>query len=243
MRLAAIYNLWDGLEWLDRSMRSVEGSVDQFILVWQSESNFGEHYDNEKEIKRLARRYEAIEIFYEPVLELQGTRNEIRKRSTGLKEARDLDCTHFLFMDSDELYDPYQFAGAKEHIILNDYDGSVCRLYTYYKKETWKLKPLEDYYVPFIHKIKPKMEIGQVRYPYKADPTRKVGGVEKMREFKREELMMHHYSWVRDDIGRKLRNSSARVNWPDRIDEMQKVFENSNELVYLYNGYQLDKDG
>jgi hypothetical protein len=71
--------------------------------------------------------------------------------------------------------------------------------------------------VPHIHKLTPtiKHEFNR-RFPYawnngqiKIDPTRSLNinsGV------KWDDVVMHHYSWVRDDYQRKIRNSTARSN-------------------------------
>jgi len=43
MKLAAIYNVWDGLELLPHSLRSIRSQVDCIIVVWQGRSNWGEY--------------------------------------------------------------------------------------------------------------------------------------------------------------------------------------------------------
>jgi len=43
--LAAIYNVWDGIELLRGSMLQLKGHVDYFIIVYQTTSNFGEQYN------------------------------------------------------------------------------------------------------------------------------------------------------------------------------------------------------
>jgi len=45
MKLAAIYNLWDGEELLLGSMKCLKDHVDLFIIVWQEVSNFGEPHN------------------------------------------------------------------------------------------------------------------------------------------------------------------------------------------------------
>ena len=45
MKLAAIYNVWDGEEHLLGSMKCLTGHIDLFIIVFQRVSNFGEPFD------------------------------------------------------------------------------------------------------------------------------------------------------------------------------------------------------
>ena len=73
--------------------------------------------------------------------------------------------------------------------------------------------------VPFIHKITPDLKFEwNTRYPYafegprreiRIDPTRQLNitsGVEW------SEITMHHMSWIRSDVFKKIRNSTARQN-------------------------------
>jgi hypothetical protein len=73
--------------------------------------------------------------------------------------------------------------------------------------------------VPFIHKITDGLKFEwNTKYPFafegpkreiRIDPTRQlniISGVEM------SEITMHHMSWIRSDIKKKIRNSSARQN-------------------------------
>ena len=128
--------------------------------------------------------------------------------------------THYLLMDCDEYYPKEQFHLAKQILIINNYDSSACRLYTYYKQPNYRLNPIENYFVPFIHSIHRNLTED---YHVYADPTRVANG-NNFYAFKENELMMHHFSWVRLDIEKKLRNSSANVNWREKIPEMVEQF-------------------
>ena len=61
MKLAAIYNVWDGVELLRGSMESVKDGVDLFIIVYQNVSNIGEVFHP----LALLRYYREI-YFYSP---------------------------------------------------------------------------------------------------------------------------------------------------------------------------------
>ncbi len=119
-------------------------------------------------------------------------------------------------LDSDEVYDPKEFRLEKARIENGDFQGTVCRLKTYFKSPTLTIG-YDTTLVPFIHKITPELKFEWNRaYPYawegnniRIDPTRQLNitsGVEM------SEIVMFHYSWIRSDIKKKIRNSTARQN-------------------------------
>lgn len=209
MKLAAIYNVWDGVELLEKSMECLRGEVDLFIIVWQDVSNWGNPYNPMDEIS-LAGRSDVVLVKFSPSIRAfewkQAAKLEKSKRNLGLQLAHEHGCTHFLHMDCDEFY--ADFATAKAEYISSGAEGSVARMYTYFKRPTWRLADFDNYYVPFIHKLKKNTQAGQGRYPYYCDPTRCINthDVVLIQE------PMHHMSWVRKDINRKADNSTAKHN-------------------------------
>lgn len=255
MKLAAIYNVWDGEELLPHSINQIQKEVDLIIIVWQDRSNWGEYYNpsvitNEKNkilvwenrkkyghvwikwAEELNYNYVSTEFIYkkyEPESG-DGALNETKKRNIGLEIAKEEGCTHFFFIDCDELY--HNFREAKQQFIESGANGSVCRLFTYWGKPTYQLDPIEPYWVPFIHKLKENTVAGMQEYPFWVDPTRRVNE-QNVVEIP---TMMHHFSYVRKDIERKIRNSSARVNL-----EKSTYIQDYKDLMALDNadGYYL----
>lgn len=216
MKLAAIYNVFDGEELLPASISCIIDHVDLIVIVWQDISNFGEAYDP-------IRKYYTPDEFaghdwnkifllkYYPDQKLGGMQNECLKRNLGMRVALRKGCTHYLHIDCDEFYE--DFSLAKDMYLNAGHAGSVCRMETYFKKPTLKLDKPEDYFVPFIHELKPGTVVGDMtwwnpKYPFYVDPTRHAN----MTDVVELPIFMHHYSWVRKDIGRKIRNSSANQN-------------------------------
>jgi hypothetical protein len=211
MKLAAIYNVWDGVELLNGSMESVADGVDLFIIVFQNVSNTGEIYDprpfmnlnikwlNEKKV--ITREYKPeIGIYNNP------GQHERNKRNIGLDIARENGCSHFLHLDCDEYY--LNFKAMKKAFLESGAAGSACKIYTYFKEPTLRLMNHDNYFVPFIHQLNENTICGKSVYPHYVDPTRKInvaGHVPIIGD-------MHHFSWIRNDINRKIRNSTARVN-------------------------------
>jgi hypothetical protein len=239
MRLTAIYNVFDGIELLEGSIKQIHKECFNLLIVYQITSNYGEVDEGvEKFVRRLVLIYDNITLLlFIPDLSQSGSQNERNKRLAGLAAARQLGGSHFLFVDCDEYYMPEEFRWAKNHIILNNYDSTACRLFTYIKHPTYQLTPVENYYVPFISAI--DVELCDT-YPVYADPTRRTTG-NRFYEFKQQELMMHHFSWVRNDIGKKLRNSSAKVNWINDIPDMinKHIDFTPHSLFKYYPGHTI----
>lgn len=201
-KIAAIYNIWDSEEFLIRSMRTLR--VDLFIVVWQEISNYGEHYNPVANID--LSEFSPVLIKYEPDLSKPPGWNERRKRNIGIQEAIKARCTHFLHCDADELHP--DFEAAKEAYLLSGKDGSCMPMLTYFGNENLRFENPDNYFVPFIHRLNPGTVAGASPYPFYVDPTRRINtdSVVLLEQF------MHHYSWVRNDIERKIRNSTARNN-------------------------------
>lgn len=202
MKLAAIYNVWDGVELLRGSMESVKEGVDLFIIVYQTVSNLGEHFDPIPHMNLADFGKEVILLPFIPSGSVPAD-NERMKRGIGLEQARVEGCTHFLHMDCDEFYT--DFPKAKQEYLDSGAEGSVCSIYTYFKRPTWRFSRPDGYFVPFIHKLGPETAVLRCNYAYYVDPTRTINcsNVALM------DVFMHHFSWCRLDIMRKARNSSA----------------------------------
>jgi len=229
MQLAAIYNTFDGEELLEGSIAQIIDHVDEVLIIYQLESNIGEHYPELlATLATIKERWPKVRLRkYVPNLAIAPARNERQKRQIGLDWALQLECTHFLFLDNDEYYDTQAFAAAKQRVLEAKADTSACRLYTYYKKPTYRLEPIENYWVPFIGKLSPGIRAGG-KFPVLVDPTRGVQPSGRCYLFAEGDLVMHHYSYVRKDIGRKLRNSSAARN-----------FRNIPQMVQQFNRWEL----
>ena len=212
MKLAALYNAFDGLELLEGSIKCLADHVDLIVIIYQVISNSGENY---LPIEEPLTYYERIQAQYGdkiclvnfvPDLNNYAGMNERAKRNIGLDYARVNHCTHFLHIDCDEYYE--DFGLAKSQFIASGRKGSVCKLYTYFKKPTLRFDSLDGYYVPFIHELEADTKAGTSSYPFYVDPTRCINQSDVIEL----STVMQHFSWVRKDIDRKFRNSSAYVN-------------------------------
>ena len=107
-----------------------------------------------------------------------------------------------------------------------DYDSGAYQMTTYYKKPIYRLDPKEEYYVSLLYKIRRGNQyVLGLYFPVLVDPTRRIEPG-RCKVFARDEIEMHHMSYVRKDINKKLYNSSAKVNFEQWIPEFLEYFEN-----------------
>lgn len=220
MRLCAIYNVWDDFDLLKLSINNIRPLVDVVIVIFSTTSNFGEFKHGPDGSAHEEWIPMNVPVFFrqmEPNLKRLPRENETAKRNYGLELARQFDCTHFLTMDADEFYEHEPFLKAKELFhVKPDLQGLVCNCQTYFASPKLTIG-LDITLVPFIHKLTDHIKHGfNKNYPFawdgpqiRIDPTRSLNihsGVE------RTDLIMHHYSWVRKDYQKKIRNSTARAN-------------------------------
>lgn len=220
MKLAAIYNVFDGEEHLENSIRLIRDQCEYVIAVVQEVSNVGNNYEGG--FNEVVRLHNAglidLMVYYRPVLTMNATYNETRKRNIGIGHARIIGATHCILLDCDEYWQDGLGQPDEAH-----------RLYTYFPNGL-RLEPPEEYYVPGILTIKPNLQVGNFNCGYYCDPTRKPNY--KLTEGAK---WMHHYSWVRNDLQRKIDNSSAAVNLQrhkDLIKEVQSVKDGSSLSIY-----------
>lgn len=241
MKLGASYNVFDGIELLEASIKSIRYNVDYINVVYQTVSNYGQTIDSIEYLEDLLKR-KLIDnlIYYNPTTHKGGGFNETRKRNIGLNDCKINNCTHMMSMDTDECYLNDQLAYAKQMIESNNSDSSACKMKVYYKYPTLQIKKLMDVYVSLIMKIDDR-QFTNAGWPVTVDPTRKMKA-NKLHLFTRNEIEMHHYSYVRTDLNAKLTNSSAVSNYTKHIPLLLKQYEQCTEestIVTMYNNSKL----
>lgn len=229
MKLAAIYNCWDGIELLGGSINCIKDHVDLILIVVQKISNKGEYYNPVDDLPTVDCK--PVVLFYSPDLTKTASWNERAKRQSGVDYVKELGYTHFINMDCDEYYE--DFGRAKEdYLKLNPNGGSVCKMFTYFKNPTLRFENEDNYYVPFIHKIEQETKLGSRSYPFYCDPTRLVNSSNVI---ELENVRMHHFSWVRKNISRKINNSSANLARSPKL--LQDYYSPETKSGYYVEGF------
>lgn len=245
MKLGVAYNIFDSLELLPFSIKSVYDNVDVVVLVYSNKSNdlsiesqrdIGIYLNN---IKKDIDIYNKIIVTRdEPVIrnhKLIRSFNELHKRNFGYDILKQMNCTYCMLMDCDELYKPEDFKYIKDYISDNNITNTSADLYNYYKFPEVQYRDQNNTHVSFITKIDRDAELQWNNRPNinNIDPTRKnFYRDETIYHIPLERIAMHHYSWMRKDIKLKLITSSACVNWTTKSEFIEKY-------VNLYNNFKI----
>jgi hypothetical protein len=221
MKLAACYTVFNGVELLEHAINSVKDHVDEIIISFQTVSNYGNEC---KDILDFMDRFPDYNYFsYEPDLKVDSKTNEKRKHQQLIEYARSLNCTHFFLSATDHFYKEDEILYAINVVLTTGVKTTYSKMITYFKEPTLMLEPLEEYYMPFI--CSTSVNIGNIS-PVLVDPACSFRPFAPFHVFKEEEVLMHHFSWIRKDIRNKLENAAAKVNWLDKIEEFIDKYNN-----------------
>ena len=215
MKLAAMYSVFNALELLPGSIKQIYDDVDGIVIAWQNVSNRGNKSPEVEDFMNMLKSSlpdggKIHLLYFMPDLKIGTKENERRKYQMRLDYAKKLGYTHYFTSATDHYYEPERFRWAKQRCMEEDWCVSLTMMYTYYKYPTWRLTPIEQYCMPFICKLKPETMItASNKYPERVDPSVRITPVDSFYKFTREEIMMHHYSMVRDDIRDKFTNAAA----------------------------------
>lgn len=241
MKLGCIYTVFNGIELLKKSIEQIINDVDVIVIVYQETSNRGQ-VDGDVRIKigqaigELNHSEKICFIHFVPNLKIDTKTNELNKHNFGLKFLKSQECTHFFLSATDHYYNKFEFRIAKQKCEAMDFDVTLTSMFTYYKHPTWQISPIEDYYMPFICKIYPQTEYIRTKWNYLVDPSVRINTDKSMHLFSEHEIMMHHYSMIRNDIENKFNNAAASSRWGDKakiyLDEYNVVTIES-KLAYF----------
>ena len=237
MKLGISYNLFDGKELLESSIKSVRNEAFHINVVYQTTSYYGNkaETDIEKFLLHLKAKglIDEIHHYNEDFSKPQKHYYERKKRDIGLQIAKKFGCTHFLSMDVDEFYDEKQLNFAKSFIEQNKIKTSAVSILEYLKNPQYRFvnsyafTPQDDYnfYVPFImkiNKILPQKHTGKF-YPCHVDPSRSLNNKEKFYLFSKQDVVMHHMSTVRKNLHKKYANSNLNLGDENVLKEIQDI--------------------
>ena len=244
-KLGIAYNVFDGEELLPYSLQCVRDTADYIVVVYQTISNFGNENKNLLPLLEKLRKQNLIDelVEYKPLLNVVdeignflklGSLNEQKKRNIGLEKCLENNCTIFSSMDTDEMYLSDSYNNAYKDFVDVGYDSSFCQMQTYYKKPDMVVSPSESYFVPLFYNISGKRKNLRFEfihdYQIKCDGTRMIkAGFPKV--FTRDEIEMHHFSYVRNNISSKVYNYSAQMS----------SIEKERVIAYFNNWKEGDK--
>lgn len=247
MKLALCYTVFDGLELLPASIKTMQKHVDEIIICFQKVSFTNQTSDIVEAfcygIQQSHKNVHVIEYQFEA--KFGSKQNERNKHNLLVNKAKALGCTHAVLSATDHFYMDSQVSYAKNVILEADYDCTFTKMYTYYKHPTWRLSEIEDYHMPFIFKLYPDTQIVKIgrKYPVYVDPSVQVSTCENHTIFTPKEIMLHHLSMVRKDIREKLSNAASywQPHEVDRfIQELDGYDITENPGISYFKGKKIE---
>lgn len=164
-------------------------------------------------------------------------RIETDKRNYILQDLEQHGMTHGMVIDSDEFYDHDDFMLARKMFDSNDeMKVSYCEYVNYYRDYQHLLIWPFRSYVPFITEIQYRFSFDNGSFDRPSDPTRRYLIPErgKYHIFPYRTVKMHHLSWIRINIERKIDAWSAKKYFENVQDLRKKILER----YYGYNDGQ-----
>ena len=217
-KLGVSYNLFDGEELLEASIKSIRNVVDYIIVGYQKVSYSGANAN--EEVPRLLAKLKTQGLIdkiyhYNNNFALTPHENETAKRNEGLSLAKQANCTHFMTMDCDEFYKEEELINAYNFILKNDITHSGCPIINYFGKPEYMALNSEDQCaVSFICKIlkNSKFKFGS-KLPATIDPTRSLCFNKRNDKFYfLTSVTMHHMKYIRKNLRKKIDNSSGKFS-------------------------------
>ena len=239
MKLSLLYTYFNGFDQLINSIEKMHDLVDSVVVCYQTTSNKG-HVSGtiESELNHLSNTFpNVILLNWEPNPNSDTKQNERDKHNFMIQHIKQTDSTHFIMSACDHVYTSGHIEVAKKKMISENLDICFTKMFTYYKHENWRVDPIEEYFMPFIHKLHASTKIVTGKYPAYVDPSVKVNTCKRFHIFKPSECIMHHYSMVRNDIENKFNNAAASVRWtPEQIKTFIDEYNNAklgNAITYF----------
>jgi hypothetical protein len=246
MKLAAGYIVFDGLETLEASIRSIRNNVDLVIVSYQIVSWGGTNASAEliptlERLQKIGLIDKLIKFsnfqpsgLVSPSAVLQAKQFELFKRQGCLDIAKELQCTHYLSMDADEFYRDADFKRAKLKIVNESLDATAVQYINYITPtlhrgySRWK--------VPFIYRITPDTRHHVMQTQFSGiDPTRGLidDSYRKSWIFDKDTISMHHMEMVRKDLLGKYLASSRFFPSRALLPRLTEDVERSKETKVL----------
>lgn len=244
MKLGIAYNLFDGEELLEASLKSVREAADYICVIYQTESYYGNKASAGVEdlLRELQKKGLIDECFlYQREFSKQKNKQifEREKRDIGLRLCKKNGMTHFLNMDVDEFYDKKQLNEVKNFIVRKNLDATACSIYEYLKDPccrildgyTFQTSGEYNFYVPFITKIKRwgKQRHAGKFFPTYVDPCRSVKCSGKFYLFPVQKVVMHHMATIRKNLDAKYANSNYQAD--NSSDMSRKIAQIKQDIL------------
>lgn len=253
--------IFEGSEHLRNIISELKEDLSYVVIALQDVSYHGQKISetDRQECYRLKDEGlvdEVIEVELDPTKEARI--QETDKRNLLTEHIEKHGCSHALIIDSDEYYTRKSFERAVKEIDEHDYEITYCQYINYYHDYLhYLVYPFGEnggQYCPFVTKVKYRNFFECQDFPYPSDPTRRYvrpyDRIDRIKDpvsgriierkhylvdyhiFEWNVVKMHHFSWLRENIRKKLNAWSSKKcfdNFDDLIDKAVDRFDNFNE--------------
>lgn len=235
---------FEGTEHLESIISEIREYVDIVVLHMQTISYCGNTIDKVDldEINRL-KNIGLIDYILEfnNIDGMPFREQETIKRNNTIEFLQNKGCDYVHIIDSDEFYDKTEFKNAADFIINNNIEISYCRYINYYHDLKHYIVMPFKCYVPFLLKSKYRFKFNCNDFSGASDPTRRVSKPNNVDNFVFDWnfIKMHHMSWLRNDIRKKINNWSAKTHFDndliDKAVESFKKWDGGVKTTILFN--------
>jgi len=234
------YNVFDGVELLEDSINYIREFVDHISIIFQTVSYWGTKLSQEEIdiVESLKERNLVDElIYFDEKVDVRLI--ETHKRNLGRKLAKENGCTHYMSMDCDEFYTNEEFGKMIDYHNNNPLDVSYMPIESYYKDTNYIIDSSTymdgDLYVSGFFPVNYEIKLG-FSLNIKVDPTRKPNILDKnkYKMWRKNEIKMHHLSYVRANIYQKVYNSFSKFRYKNNIERFKKIEQ-------CYESYEINK--
>jgi len=255
MKLGVTYQVFSGLELLKPSIQNIRPFAEHIVVVWSPVSSTGEKaVDYIKPLLDDLVKFGLVDELIEfvpkrtifPIVMQDNCR---MKREVGRIACKQAGCTHHLIRDCDEFHDEVQFTSMLN--IFPTVDCTISMIQEYIHHPTKKLKKLSGLYVPTVQHIDGRLHRYNI-FKVTVDMGRTISDVNSFRILKPDELIMHHYTFVRyneEEMERKYQGHGhchkigsleAFIEWTNRFkdDEFEYVEDRFGILDYWNGEFQ-----
>jgi len=244
-KFGASYSVFNGLELLETSLRSIRSSCDYINIVYSDESWYGEKSPAKVRpiLEDLVSRGLADEILeYKVDPKIHPKSNEIKKRNVGMRAALHVGCDYLMSVDADECYIASELEMMKKEIIERGITHSyVCSLR--YKSATEMYVPFGEMYPEYTQtfcKINRFSKFGGSKRKMVAlvDPSRRISNrLQMQKHWMFMHIYQHHYLGYRKDIDGKFRNAALAMT--PSANKTRRALWASQQTVKVENIFNL----
>jgi hypothetical protein len=248
-KVGVSYSLFeDTIDIFESYIENTRLFADYIVVVYQNENWFNSPATTNIESKLsilkekgIIDEYVLYHVKENPLLLVPTAQSfETEKRNIGLKYVRDNRCDYYIHMDGDEFYESDKIKLMVDDLSKNDIDCAIVKVKNYFKNMNYVLSRYDniEQYHPAIYKVTNNNHVcnfldspDYIDFPIHCDLTRII----KIKNHKiYEDFVLHNLSYVREDIIKKINNSSSGVNLND-IEQYNNLYHIFTSFYYYDN--------